>query len=1406
MRFKARLLLVCLCTFLIAVSATAQTQWLADMTAILTNNDQQVVIDDIRLIIEANNGTLVQHAPPGVLLGQLPDAAVTALAGHPNIRKISKTALNATAEGITDANARRAIDYFNWVVTGGVETALEPATDPTQPPTASSEAFLGSSTDIGSNSSPEMVGDHPKLGVPTVVNLVFVNGGGLPAFTDAQKAATAQELMLAMSWWNTRIQMHYGVARPVNGSFYTIREYTVTASAGDPSEFSDAPLWVNSAMGQACSQIGGCAGYDAGAATGSTDFRRYQYNVRQFNLATQQQLGRQDAFTVFVANKTIDEFENRAVGAYAISLGGAWWTIGPNGSTSDRAGTMAHETGHIYWACDEYSTSSLVQSRGCASCDSSRVALNGNADAPSNNTASCTLDARKHNNCLMKAISGFRLTDSDFDSEIEKLCWFSRQQIGWVSPSCWTDVNWNVTSAAGGTQWEGQYFVDARIPRMPVVHWGGAPELVRADSGITNGFSMNFGTTPLTSACMGASAGTPRTTNFSARWRRVVNLSNGDYIFSYSTGSTDDEVRVYVDGRELKPSTTSPGTFERFKLISSGDHTIQIDYYQGTGASPSVSVSWSAVTIQVCNTSYKAKLTTSTYDICNGPTTLEVTADGGVGPYRVTVQRNNDTPITYDLTDPSRTLTITPQTVWGTSRFTLLAVYDKNNCTGIIESDHREVTVNLDPNLPRIVPKVEVEPVGCAYRVRWSQASVCNPPGGSIVYQLERTTQLPSQQPVVTTVLSCAPATTTEYIDNTILPNALHIYRLRVYRIPAGETCPTAKAIEARSTPIVAIPGRSSCPSGTTALTTNAVTSAYGSLATLSARLTGNGAGLSGRTVTFELGANVVGTATTNTNGDATLVTTMTLPIGTHATGVVARYAGDTTWPVTKATNSVTVSTTCTPASITTQPVDKNILGGGSTSLSLAATGSATVSVKWYKANGTYVGATNPITVAPSDSTQYYAMVSNGCRTVQSNTVTVTVCNAPAITVQPTGGATLVAGGSRTLSVTATGTDTLFYRWYENGVAITGATARTLTVSPTTTTSYHVVVTNGCGSATSATATINVCSGTPVITTQPQSVTITSGQSTPLSVATSSAGVSYQWYQGTTLITGATSASYTVAPTVTTTYKVVLTNACGTVTSNTATVTVCKPPAISSNPTSRSINSGESTTLSATMTGTSLTYQWYLSNGTAISGATQSYVTVSPTVTTSYYMKATNTCGTKQTATATVTICAPPTISTQPKSVVITAGESTTLWVNANSNVSATYQWYDQNGAPISGATDNTFTVSPASTRSYYVIVSNSCGTVESNYATVTVYVCEPLQITQEPSDVTITAGQPATMTAHLYGSSPWSLQWYENGSPMSGRTAAGTTVYPTVTTTYYLIGTNPCGSVQTRTVTVTVN
>jgi len=92
-------------------------------------------------------------------------------------------------------------------------------------------------------------------------------------------------------------------------------------------------------------------------------------------------------------------------------------------------------------------------------------------------------------------------------------------------------------------------------------------------------------------------------------------------------------------------------------------------------------------------------------------------------------------------------------------------------------------------------------------------------------------------------------------------------------------------------------------------------------------------------------------------------------------------------------------------------------------------------------------------------------------------------CTAPAITSQPSGG-TIASGGSRTLSVTATGTAPLSYQWYRGASGsttnpISGATGPSVTVNPTSTTSYWVRVSNACGTVNSSTATVTVTTTPP---------------------------------------------------------------------------------------------------------------------------------------------------------------------------------------------------------------------------------------------------------------------------------------------------------------------------------------
>lgn len=105
-----------------------------------------------------------------------------------------------------------------------------------------------------------------------------------------------------------------------------------------------------------------------------------------------------------------------------------------------------------------------------------------------------------------------------------------------------------------------------------------------------------------------------------------------------------------------------------------------------------------------------------------------------------------------------------------------------------------------------------------------------------------------------------------------------------------------------------------------------------------------------------------------------------------------------------------------------------------------------------------------------------------------SSTTTVTP---PSITSQPAS-ITILAGGTANFSVAASGTAPLAYQWYENGMAIGGATSSTYTISATTTSyngaQFTAAVNNSGGTATSNAALLTVNSVTLLLNSSSQSL------------------------------------------------------------------------------------------------------------------------------------------------------------------------------------------------------------------------------------------------------------------------------------------------------------------------------
>jgi len=368
-------------------------------------------------------------------------------------------------------------------------------------------------------------------------------------------------------------------------------------------------------------------------------------------------------------------------------------------------------------------------------------------------------------------------------------------------------------------------------------------------------------------------------------------------------------------------------------------------------------------------------------------------------------------------------------------------------------------------------------------------------------------------------------------------------------------------------------------------------------------------------------------------------------------------------------------NSTGNPTSFSIAGTISPLAGGSGATLTLSGAASATATAD-SAGNYTFTGLANgTYTIVPSHAGFTFtpssqSMTVNGANVAGMNFTANGATVAPTITTPPAN-QTVAAGQTATFTVVAGGTAPLSYQWQKNGANITGATSASYTTPITTTadsgSAFAVVVTNTAGTVTSAAATLTVTAAAvaPTITTQPANQTVTAGQTATFTVvAAGTAPLTYQWQKNGANLTGATSASYTTPATTTadsgSTFRVVVANTAGTVTSAAATLTVTAAavaPTITTPPANQTVTAGQTATFTVVAGGTApLSYQWQKS-GVNIAGATSASYTTQVTTTTdsgsTFDVVVTNTAGTVTSAAATLTVNAAPTpaIQVNPTSI-----------------------------------------------------------------------------------------------------------------------------------------------------------
>ncbi|MCX6296677.1 MAG: T9SS type A sorting domain-containing protein [Bacteroidetes bacterium] len=256
------------------------------------------------------------------------------------------------------------------------------------------------------------------------------------------------------------------------------------------------------------------------------------------------------------------------------------------------------------------------------------------------------------------------------------------------------------------------------------------------------------------------------------------------------------------------------------------------------------------------------------------------------------------------------------------------------------------------------------------------------------------------------------------------------------------------------------------------------------------------------------------------------------------------------------------------------------------------------------------------------------------------------LCIPPAITSQPAN-TVVCLGGNTSFSVSATGAS-LNFQWQVNQgagfvnltnvIPYSGVTTSTLSITGVTFVLsdylYRCIVSNGCAPNDTSAAALLKVNTPPSISIQPANDSVCDGSNGTFGVTTAGSGLTYQWQVntgsgfvnvvGSTIYSGDTTATLSITGASASmnnySFQCIINGTCApSVTTSSALLIINALPAITLQPNIIDVCQGNTTSISITTTGTSLTYQWQVNSGSGFvdltntapySGVTTSSLTI----------------------------------------------------------------------------------------------------------------------------------------------------------------------------------------------------
>jgi hypothetical protein len=482
---------------------------------------------------------------------------------------------------------------------------------------------------------------------------------------------------------------------------------------------------------------------------------------------------------------------------------------------------------------------------------------------------------------------------------------------------------------------------------------------------------------------------------------------------------------------------------------------------------------------------------------------------------------------------------------------------------------------------------------------------------------------------------------------------------------------------------------------------------------------------------------------------------------------------------------------------------DSAQIGGSPT----ASGGSGSYAITWSPATGlSDIHAANP-KAAPAAPTTYIVLVTDGSDCAARDTVIVTPYTGPTVDAGANksfcrgdsvqiGGSPTASGGTAPLSIT-----------WSPATGLSDIHAANPKAAPSSTTTYHVLVTDLHGCSGSDSMTVSPYAG-PVADAGPDK-SFCEGESVQIGGNPTASGgtapYTITWSPATGL-SNVHASNPTASPASTTTYYLLVADSHGCTDLDTMVVTVNPPPAACAG-SDRSICLGDSTTLGCTPTASGGTPPYVItwSPPAGLNDIHAANPVAKPITDTTYFVLVTDHNGCAARDTVVITVSPLPSASAGPDKALC-AGDS--VQIGGNPTASGGTPPLSITWSPATGLSDIHAAnpkASPPSTTTYYLLVKDSHNCTARD--TVEVQVHQPPTANAGPDkgmcagDSVLIGGNPTASG----GTAPYTITW-SPATGLSDKHAANPKAAPASTTTYIVLVVDHFGCADRDTMIVNVH